>query len=618
MAAVAALIALPAAAALAADSAPGPGGNPGGDAGQPGGFASGGGAPNLPDNISPLVLESFILGTPPGTIVTTDGAGNTATITQSGTDNALGNPTKSGFGVVQDGRNNALTVQQKGHANQVGISDAFATEGLTGVGQTGRRNVLTVIQESDPAAGSNTIDTIHQVADPSLTRATNVLAIIQVPDRGSADADAHHSIGSITQTNLGGRFTAADDNVAAVTQTGGGATIGNTLGTLAQQGKADVAVITQDGIGNSVTAVTQIGDGDRFSVYQGNDEAARGAASDADAALLGNRVGTVAEIGDGNSARIVERGRRNVVAVIRQDSTGHGGGNAAAVGLWGTDNGNSSFSGAAAATGVTEGEIDQTGGGSAALVAIVGDGNRYGVAQDGEQDSASAVVGSGDDNQVALAQHGDANVADAVETGSRNLIALGVNGNGNGAAAFAVAAAAGAGLGGGTINATGDDNSATITITGDGNAFATAQTGNGNVLDASLAGNGGQAVLLQAGNGNATHLVQSGNGNVAVVLIHGDGNGVGALPAAAGAIALRSGLPALAPGVVAQIGGGNSVLLAITGNGNAFATLQAGNGNSIDGSVAEDGNGVVIAQVGANNGFSFSQIGNNNQITVSQ
>jgi hypothetical protein len=513
------------------------------------------------------------------------GDGNTATIDQNGNNNMAG-ANYLEYSLRQTGDNNAIDIYQEGAGNGIGVNNqiaGFVTGGVAGfnglsagtkaralaalggtypalgasgtpdyrgVQQIGDHNALTVDQfDGTTYNDGNSIGAVRQQGSATATALTNSLTITQgnASQLGST-AFGYHYMGDVNQNNTGSGTSAADANVAAITQLNGGYSLGNKVIIVTQSGIQHGLTVTQDGENNLIVKTEQTG-------------------TDSDATLT-------------------QTGNRNLITIVDQDGTG----NTANLSFDGSDNGAGVLTGEADIAGLTDSAVYQSGTGNQIDLSVIGSSNQFGFFQDGISNEVGLLTVNGDfnevgiyqtgtDNQVALGTidgngnnvgvfqdgtnlatidiHGatsndndigvsqiGTNIADVDVTGSTNLLSISQNGDNNGvgqgvkvvingsgnnsagAGSFASplfdAALTASSLAAGDIVQNGNNNSVDIQVGNltpgsDNNLFAFRQQGNSNTLVGTINGDANQALVFQNGSSNTTNFTQNGGNNYAVV-----------------------------------------------------------------------------------------------------
>ena len=472
------------------------------------------------------------------------GITNTITITQAGLNNQVGANTTNLL-LNQEGRDNTVTVSQTGWWNAVATVahmlplDAIYLVPAIGIDQTGDANVMSLIQSDLEAIGTNTIEAIRQAAADGFITTSNTLSVAQSPDGGDGGA-AQHYIGEIVQINPDVGSAA---NSMVITQTGGGAGVGNFIESVRQEGHGNSLGIAQSSTSNDISFVRQLGVGNSGTLTQ----------EDGD----GNTLWATQQYGNSNQLKVTESGNRNYVwSVLQNNAAVPVKGNIATVSLSGDDNGGDGhggygrFSTVAGDIGVIQARVAQLGDDNS-ISYTVGRGvtgtsthNLFGFYQDG---TGNQLVGTatGSDNEAATRQVGDGNYISFSQSGTGNAIAASMEGGGNysyfdqfgtgniahvtmggtlgsnnnNAPALAFSAAlAGPGLSPGEYRQSGTGNDVELTIlNGTSNASATSQTGAQNLITGTISGSYNQAVVVQDGHGNIAGFSQNGSNNYLII-----------------------------------------------------------------------------------------------------
>jgi hypothetical protein len=482
-----------------------------------------------------------------------DGNGNLVRVTQSGDGNRIG---RAAPGFDQDGDLNRAKLTQESDGNRIGSVQQSSRSGTA----PGWRNTLTIVQEGGDG--------------------NRVGAVDQNNDSGSA-GDAHTNNTRITQSSGGNlvRRVSQDghDDTVRVRQLGGD---GNAVGVIHQDGDHNTAGLAFNGAGNGTDGFSSPGFADLAAAYALVREGSVYQLGDHDkvhADVVGNHNSFgFNQLGDRNAARADVTGDRNGLAVVSfgNDNTGkitiEGNRNDAGILQvpilgwfpWGADD-------------------------NAAEISINGGRNAVGVVQQGIGNTATVGVTSPrhgynqiDVNQASLYF---GNTAKAEADGARNVIAI----DQAGANDAKVTAVGNANL----VEVTQGpywivaDNKATVAITGNRNALVIDQQGK-NKLDLDLFGNG---------NNNTT-------------------GGLGPSGSFTGTALAAATAGSLTPGVISQIGFGNSIDLTVgtdmaNADDNLFAFGQHGTGNQIDGTIKGGSNQAAVVQAGNWNSIHFRQLG---------
>jgi hypothetical protein len=507
------------------------------------------------------------------------GSGNSALITQGGSNNRAGsnsgvttaslpdNPNPLGVAdgrILQYGNNQSLTINQAGDGNQAGASTA---------------NPWLGINQGHTAASTNNVLTIEQLSSSNI-------------------------VGRVRQTGNG--------NTASVTQEGGNT---NFISNLYQE-HGNTATVVQDGEQNWIGQFGSRDQANGGAVYQAVHYGASGRPSTLQFTQEGdyNVTARVTQRGGFETATIDVVGNNNTLKMMDQ-STGLGGDvighNVASVLLTGNYNGsgagvlNPSFPGyssygvftpGSAAAGVLTSVADYI----AAEGAIAGASSFVVPAiPNATSGFQSSLHQFGSDNDLAFHVLGDSNQFGMLQGGDRNFIN---------------------GIVGGSFNEAG------IVLHGDDNRISFTQDDNGNSMGVSAKGNNNHLNIRQdagaSGNSLAVNIVGNNN-NAPGGLSPNLSGAAGAVRDAVQAAPLGDAL--FARGDLIQEGSGNVLrgatigsAMTVTGSGNAFATFQAGDNNTIAGAITGGSNQAVVAQIGNGNMAAMTQNGNSNVLGVSQ
>ena len=469
-----------------------------------------------------------------------NGDGNVASINQSaGTNNQFNNtgPTDTSA-AFQDGNNNSITAVQSGSSNAVGLSvnlfdkigDVTLKIGHTGVDRTSWGVV---------SSGTAT-DGVAQIGDD------NSLDVTQ--EIGS------NIVGGVVQFSSSTRSAAGQKNELEIDQLGG---TGNQIKQVLQAvalGSQNTATITQDGSGNVINAVNQIG----LNVSGSNSDV-----NSITATIIGDSNGTAAlsrkasasgaatselnQMGEDNSITLNINGNSNAFGVTQNNYLG-GRNTLSALNITGNSN---QLGVLQDANKVSTNHNDLT------ISAINGNSNNIGVKQIGSNyglidlqsasssnliglsqtgtNSATITITSGnsnnfdavqeDYNQLTITANGSSNILKTMQTasvsGTDNQLTVDIFGSSNNTTDFTTANAADAiGLTVGELIQTGYGNEATVNVglsssDSNNNSFALSQLGNSNEATISVSGgNDNQVAVLQSGNSNNSVVTQTGSSNV--------------------------------------------------------------------------------------------------------
>ncbi len=420
------------------------------------------------------------------------GVDNRSTVTQTGDGNRIGSSYSPGkWDAYQSGNNNKLTITQLGNGNIIGYetSISYSASGYNGanfsngyalyepipdykktiastagyrslrnigVDQIGDYNELTLTQvEGSASSNGNKIGTLKQVAAVGATNKTNILKIVQDNGDGSPGSatpypastqyldDAYNYIGDIHQENTG-TGAPGDRNTITIGQHTNhryGYGQSNRADILTQIGTGSALVISQIGLRNIVTYVTQTGIGggagsdNSVTISQtGGDQNWVGNASQQGTQNtviiaqtgMSNEIETLAQTGTRNRAEITQNGVGNqLVSLIQNnDGTGTSLGNRAILDFGGDDNGVGDFTGAALSVALDVATVSQIGDNNLLTYEVTSDGNLFAFSQDGSGNTITGSTSGGDVNQVAIKQVGNANGAHFTQIGGGNNLAI--------------------------------------------------------------------------------------------------------------------------------------------------------------------------------------------------
>lgn len=472
-----------------------------------------------------------------------NGDANVASINQSaGTDNQFNNTgpgdTSAAF---QDGNNNSITAVQSGSGNAVGLTDnQFNTIGdvTMAIGHAGVNRgawgVPAVDYDTDATSG------VAQIGD------NNSFDVIQT--FGS------NVVGGVVQFSSSRGATPTQKNVLEIKQDGGtGNQVKQALQAVAQ-GSENTATITQNGSGNVINAVNQIGLNVPSSLSNVNSITATiNGNSNGTAALSGKALASGAktselnQMGEDNSISLNIDGNANAFGVT-QNNFGGGSNTLSALKITGSNNELGVLQDADRGTGnhneLTISEIDGSSnnigvkqiGGNFGLIDLksTSNSNLIGLSQTGSN-TATITITSGDsndfdalqedNNQLTITATGSSNILKTMQTasatGADNILSVDIFGSSNNQSDFSTPnAAAATGLTAGELIQTGYGNNATISVgvspaESNNNSFALSQLGNLNEATISVSGgNDNQVAVLQSGNANHSSVTQTGSSNV--------------------------------------------------------------------------------------------------------
>lgn len=443
------------------------------------------------------------------------GGTNVITILQEGRDNRAGADNVF-LRLDQDGDENSLVIDQSGASNQAGVSD-YADVRPSGITQIGRRNAVSIDQSNDAfaidAVPFNVIGAVYQESLRAFVgEAANSAEIEQ-----SSTTAARHAVGSVVQYN----FTeGAFANLLRIGQSGGGVT-GNFVDEVYQEGHTNRAIAIQSNEANTIDQIRQLGEGNSLDTEQRGGRA--------------NAIGVVQQSGTDNVSLVRLSGSGNAVErVLQNNEAGSELRNLVNVVINGRDNGGEFRSAAALAhEGVARANLTQIGGNNAINVEIDGVENRYGVAQEGDDNEAalsiSAVAGEeatgseqvifqsgranlavqdvvGSENVSAIRQAGDDSSVRTTQRGNRNLAIVNIGGSGNNALLADIAIVVGGErLDSGSLVQNGNAHDVSATVRGSSNAFAVLQEGEGH-----------RALIEVTGTSNMTGIAQTGIANTSL------------------------------------------------------------------------------------------------------
>jgi hypothetical protein len=436
-----------------------------------------------------------------------------------------------------------------------------------------------------------------------------------------------------------------DDNALTITQSGSNNTVGTLGEGFDQRGNRNSATIEQTSGANHVDEVQQtdetwFGSADRNTlvVLQGGSVGGNtiGSVRQTRTNTLffnwdsGNSA-TIRQTSDGNSlGKLGQEGYRNTVSLVQSNGSGNHAGTVSQQGAYnrialtfsGANNGTSDFlpvllSGAAAFAHLTQGNVTQAGIDNRINDFVVtGNGNAFGFKQNGLVGNRIGGYVTGDDNQFGVYQNGIVDTATIGVLGSENEVYISQDGWFNDATAKAL----GGDDNGLIITQRDDNNNGSIAVAGGSNLVKLAQNGGtrfGNNASVDIIGSGNHADIDQTKSGSG------GANNLTLNIFGNDNNNNPSLTAFGGAALAAAQGTGLEPGLIRQIGSGNSITMKVgasgsVATGNIFAFLQDGGYNTIKGSVQGNSNQAVVVQSGSGNFTNFSQSGSFNIIGVNQ
>jgi hypothetical protein len=435
------------------------------------------------------------------------GETNTISILQQGNSNQAG-ADNTAHRINQDGRFNILSIDQYGWSNAAGAAEIGVSTLPEGLNQRGDRNSLSIIQRNLLRSGLNFVGAVFQSSVPGGGALANVLAVIQ--DEVGGDGNAAHGIGSVTQINTESGQAA---NRAALTQTGGIESTGNTIERLFQRGFANIARITQSANRNSVALARQQGADNHARIEQGSGEQ--------------NTVGVLDQTGMHNTVAISQSGNRNHIARVFQYNHDMAiSGNRMKITIAGDDNGGDNLGGPAGfrseflryRSNAYQGGFTQIGDGNDISYTVNGgDGNLAGITQDGFGNGAIVAIGRGTqamgstNNEVGIVQLGDGNDLSLNIVGDANVDGIAIEGDKNML----------------RLRQRGNENSFDIRIAGDNNNSGSNSTGSFGGRLVALASNAQllPGIGVQEGTGNIVTVDLTGNSNLFAFKQSGQGNG---------------------------------------------------------------------------------------------
>lgn len=328
------------------------------------------------------------------------GTGNTATVTQVGTNTSnvkqTGASTMNNTATVsQTGKSNSSAVTMKGSLNEVTVSQTglmtpasshAATVTISGAGS--ERNMVSVTQADRNAgvivqiAGDDNTVTTNQSGNTSATPNNVRIHMTAGNDNNLNSVTVTQSIGKGNQTNMA---IDGSSNTVTVNQDNLAIGIGNKIGTYAAGGAGGIQVV---GDGNTI-AVTQTATSDEGNVDL-NINTNTNTVSVTQSGLTNTSLVNVT-LSDGNDVTITQSGATNSATVTVADATMTGG-NTAKIGQLGNNN---------------IGAILQNSGGNAATINQEGNDNATAtITQDGTTGSTATLTQKTNNNSATIYQTG--------------------------------------------------------------------------------------------------------------------------------------------------------------------------------------------------------------------
>lgn len=451
-----------------------------------------------------------------------DGNHNTAQVNQnlagSGQGNQVGNAANA---ALQDGERNNARITQGGADNRVGT--VLDNGGQGGFLQVGNDNSAAVTQQG---AGGHHLNFATQSGNQ------NMLTVQQ--------ANSGNAISTVSQT-VSVAVGASGANIATLTQDGVGNRIGDgranplaisrgiTQGYGVANALANQISVTQTGNYNQVVAIRQRGGNQSVTIdILGNQNVITHADHNERSNGQGNRI-TLSITGDRNGA-----GANYSGASANYTRTGAFRLGSAADSV---SDGVSWFGQGGAIQGANNNTLNHTITGDANLFAFRqygsrnsvistsdGNGNQVAVRQE-HNDNISAILQQGHRNDIGITvPTGDGNIADATQIGDDNSVRIVLQGNGNGSSLFGATVAGDlvqqsfpATVRNGDALQQGNLNVLNFGAVGDNNRFAFAQIGNSNTITGTVSGSSNQAAVLQSGSHNTSVFSQAGGNNIVAI-----------------------------------------------------------------------------------------------------
>ena len=322
------------------------------------------------------------------------GGYNTIDINQATNSNVIG--AISQYTATHLGGNSLTVRQEGGDGNQIAKVMQYRTQTTTNeatVTQDGDGNVLQALRQVARNAGNkNTITATFNGDGNGANPMTGAFSVAA----GAASSEINQGVDintSIYNSNVN-VLISGDNNAFGVTQVGG-------LSKL-----------------QFVANLSVLGSENQTAIYQGGTHQTASLTVDGSY----NDVG-IRQLGSTNGGVVTVTGNDNNLGLLQ-----NGSGNLATINLFGDGNNVGALSGAAAIAGLTTGLVSPLGNGNTATLTVgtlaASDGNRFGVLQSGDDNTATATVSGGDGNQFGISQVGSDNVASLTQTGSFNVAGI--------------------------------------------------------------------------------------------------------------------------------------------------------------------------------------------------
>ncbi len=369
-----------------------------------------------------------------------NGSGNSASISQSGSDNDAG---ASSLRIRQENFRNLLTIVQSGDGNDAGTEPGGVVQTSNRSGVDG--NQMSVEQLSD----GNVVGAASQVSTGTNTNLQRNILNIRQGDAGDLLGSGGNRISSVVQWRQSSRGNEANltqsgsqNVIALVSQYSPSAGGGNNRNVMT------VLMSGDDNGGGALTGAAALAGATASSLIQG-DVGTRASRSFIDLTISGdtnqygiaqygdqNSVGSVLISGSGNQLGIAQSGNRNGLALSTIAGTGNtigldqdGDDNVATLNVGGNSNGGGTLAGAAgtlaAANGLVSGLVKQDGLNNQATLSITtSDNNQFAFLQDGNGNVVDGSIGGVGSNSATVVQIGDTNTSIFTQTGSSNIVAI--------------------------------------------------------------------------------------------------------------------------------------------------------------------------------------------------
>ncbi|KAF0677153.1 hypothetical protein [Profundibacterium mesophilum] len=431
----------------------------------------------------------------------TQGANSTLKLIQSGDGNTFGSRTDGSRGIQHNGR--GLGVDQLDGTNSATVSQLSSGNDIFSLYQFGN-NTATVTQSGASGTAENRANLIDDIYQRNAAGGTaNSLAVTQTRtdiayttnftnfNRIGFDGTTNQRNG-ITQNGAG--------NGMVITQTGNA----NYIQSARQVGDTNTSNISMTGNNNWVFDWAQQGTDNTMTLSVTGDDNRGGTGIGGGARHANDQLTSFRQIGDGNSATMMQNGDRNRIG-LNQSGNGN---TVGTIMVTGREN----------QLGIKQGGATNT----VALGAITSDENTFGVRQ------------VGDMNRAALASTGSGSSSILFEQlGNSNEMSVSLDGFGNGKNGAAMALTESSTLnramhlnyagnlriggGGATLHQKGDGNSLDYNVDGNDNLYTMVQDGGSNEIEGSTNGNSNEIAVWQSGGSNLINFDQMGSSNALAI-----------------------------------------------------------------------------------------------------